>query len=115
MVATSPFRSSLLALLLLVGMALPCTADFGSSYTADPPSEPAAPADAGEKAATTSPGGEASSVANNSGMQREYARLAQLLNSEDRSGRNEAASTLLKVRPSDVPNADTRKLIARGY
>jgi len=51
----------------------------------------------------------------NSGLQREYARLAQALNSDDHFGKSEAAETLLKVRPSDVANADTRKLIARGY
>jgi hypothetical protein len=51
----------------------------------------------------------------NSGLQREYARLAQALNSDDHFGKSEAAETLLKVRPSDVANTDTRKLIARGY
>jgi hypothetical protein len=51
----------------------------------------------------------------NSGLQREYARLAQLLNSTDTFGKQEAAETLLRVRPSDVANAETRKLIARGY
>ena len=50
-----------------------------------------------------------------SALQREYARLAQLLNSDDTLGRNEAVDSLLKVRPTDVANADTRKLIARGY
>jgi hypothetical protein len=49
------------------------------------------------------------------GLQREYARLAQSLNSGDVFEKREAAETLLKVRPSDVANADTRKLIARGY
>jgi hypothetical protein len=48
-------------------------------------------------------------------LQREYARLAQLLNSNDTFGKQEAAQTLLRVRPSDVANAETRKLIARGY
>ncbi|MCC7474511.1 MAG: HEAT repeat domain-containing protein [Pirellulales bacterium] len=48
-------------------------------------------------------------------MQREYARLAQLLNSTDHFGKREAAETLLRVRPSDVENLETRKLIARGY
>src|SRR5262245_8906343 len=51
----------------------------------------------------------------NSSLQREYARLAQLLNSDDHFGKREAAETLLRVRPSDVANPDTRKLIARGY
>lgn len=51
----------------------------------------------------------------NSSIQREYARLAQLLNSDDTFGKREAASTFLRVRPSDVANPDTRKLIARGY
>jgi hypothetical protein len=51
----------------------------------------------------------------NSGLQREYARLAQLLNSNDTFGKKEAAETLLRVRPSDVANPETRKLIARGY
>ena len=41
--------------------------------------------------------------------------MAQLLNSDDTFGKREAAESLLKVRPSDVANADTRKLIARGY
>jgi hypothetical protein len=50
-----------------------------------------------------------------SGLQREYARLAQLLNSTDTFGKQEAAQTLLRVRPGDVANAETRKLIARGY
>jgi hypothetical protein len=50
-----------------------------------------------------------------SGLQREYARLAQLLNSNDTFGKQEAAQTLLRVRPGDVANAETRKLIARGY
>lgn len=49
------------------------------------------------------------------GLQREYARLAQQLNSDDVFKKREAAETLLKVRPGDVANADTRKLIARGY
>ncbi len=57
--------------------------------------------------------GEASPVSGE--LQREYARLAQLLNSTDTIGRREAADTLLRVRPSDVANPDTRKLIARGY
>ena len=51
----------------------------------------------------------------NSNLQREYARLAQLLNSDDVFGKREAAESLLKVRPGDVASADTRKLIARGY
>jgi hypothetical protein len=51
----------------------------------------------------------------NSALQREYARLAQLLNSNDTFGKREAASTFLRVRPSDVANPETRKLIARGY
>jgi hypothetical protein len=51
----------------------------------------------------------------NSGLQREYARLAQALNSDDVFGKRDAAEQLLRVRPSDVPNAETRKLIARGY
>lgn len=50
-----------------------------------------------------------------SSLQREYARLAQLLNSDDHFGRQEAAQTLLRVRPGDVANPDTKKLIARGY
>ena len=50
-----------------------------------------------------------------SNLQREYARLAQLLNSDDTFGKKEAAASLLKVRPNDVASADTRKLIARGY
>jgi hypothetical protein len=50
-----------------------------------------------------------------SGLQREYARLAQLLNSTDVFGKKEAAETLLRVRPGDVANPETRKLIARGY
>lgn len=50
-----------------------------------------------------------------SSLQREYARLAQLLNSDDTFGRREAAETLLRVRPNDVANPETRKLIARGY
>lgn len=50
-----------------------------------------------------------------SNLQREYARLAQLLSSDDTLGKRKAASTLLRVRPSDVANPDTRKLIARGY
>jgi len=50
-----------------------------------------------------------------SALQREYARLAQLLNSTDTHGRREAADTLLRVRPNDVANPETRKLIARGY
>lgn len=51
----------------------------------------------------------------NSNLQREYARLAQLLNSDDTLGKRKAASALLRVRPSDVANPDTRKMIARGY
>lgn len=51
----------------------------------------------------------------NSGLQREYARLAQLLNSDDTFGKQDAAQTLLRVRPGDVANTETRKLIARGY
>jgi hypothetical protein len=54
-------------------------------------------------------------TAGSGGLQREYARLAQLLNSNDVFGKQEAAQTLLRVRPSDVANAETRKLIARGY
>src|SRR5262245_38578570 len=50
-----------------------------------------------------------------SGLQREYARLAQALNSSDTFAQNDAAETLLKVRPNDVANPETRKLIARGY
>src|SRR5438105_3098771 len=50
-----------------------------------------------------------------SNLQREYARLAQLLNSDDTFGKREAVDAFLKVRPSDVPDANTRKLIARGY
>jgi hypothetical protein len=50
-----------------------------------------------------------------SGLQREYARLAQDLNSDDTFRRSEAATTLLKVRPGDIPNKETRTLIARGY
>jgi hypothetical protein len=61
-----------------------------------------------------SPGAPAASPAGSS-LQREYARLAQLLNSDDTFGKQEAASTFLRVRPSDVANPDTRKLIARGY
>jgi hypothetical protein len=56
-----------------------------------------------------------SSATGDSALQREYARLAQLLNSNGVFGKREAADTLLRVRPSDVANADTRKLIARGY
>ena len=50
-----------------------------------------------------------------SALQREYARLAQQLNSTDSRTRREAADTLLRVRPNDVANPETRKLIARGY
>jgi hypothetical protein len=57
----------------------------------------------------------ADSATGDSALQREYARLAQLLNSNDVFGKREAADTLLRVRPGDVTNADTRKLIARGY
>lgn len=66
-----------------------------------------------EKPATTS-GESASPAPPNSALQREYARLAQLLNSDDHK-RSEAIDSLLKVRPSDVASADTRKLIARGF
>jgi hypothetical protein len=65
----------------------------------------------GETVASSS----ADSAAADSALQREYARLAQLLNSNDVFDKREAAQTLLRVRPSDVANADTRKLIARGY
>src|SRR5262245_2367411 len=51
----------------------------------------------------------------NSSLQREYARLAQLLNSDDMFGKQEAATTFLRVRPGDVANPETKKLIARGY
>jgi hypothetical protein len=50
-----------------------------------------------------------------SNLQREYARLAQLLNSDDTFGKRDAVDALLKVRPSDVTDPNTRKLIARGY
>src|SRR5689334_24340696 len=57
----------------------------------------------------------ASAAPADSNLQREYARLAQLLNSTDSRGQSEAAESLLKVRPSDVADPNTRKLIARGY
>src|SRR5437868_3471978 len=44
-----------------------------------------------------------------SNLQREYARLAQLLNSSDSRGVDEAEDSLLKVRPSDVADPNTRK------
>src|SRR5262245_41216756 len=75
--------------------------------------EAAAPA--ARPAATTSNTPAADAAPVSSGIQREYARLAQLLNSTDTFGKREAAETFLRVRPSDVPDANTRKLIARGY
>ena len=53
--------------------------------------------------------------ANSDALQAEYARLAQLLNSDDTWGKKEAATTLLVVRPQDVADPAVRKLIARGY
>ncbi len=68
-----------------------------------------------EDVAGSSGSARASSAPANSNLQREYARLAQLLNSSDTRGQEEAAETLLKVRPGDVADPNTRKLIARGY
>jgi WD40 repeat protein len=80
---------------------------------ADAPSTNSAPATEGSaSSAGASAGGGAAASSN---LQREYARLAQLLNSDDTFGKREACESLLKVRPSDVASADTRKLIARGY
>src|SRR5262245_5676869 len=47
-------------------------------------------------------------------LQAEYARLAQLLNTGDKWGKDEAAKTLLLVNPKDVADPEVRKLIARG-
>jgi hypothetical protein len=70
--------------------------------------------DAEESSSTSAAPSTGASPAN-SNLQREYARLAQLLNSSDSRGQSEAADSLLKVRPSDVADLNTRKLVARGY
>jgi hypothetical protein len=49
------------------------------------------------------------------GLQAEYARLAQLLNTGDVFGKREALNALELVRPADVEDKATRQLIARGY
>jgi len=48
-------------------------------------------------------------------LEREYDRLAQVLNTGNRLERREAARTLMLVRPNDVVDAETRKMIARGF
>jgi hypothetical protein len=83
-----------------------CFTQLRADETTTPAATPAA-ATANQPAADSAPA--------SGGIQREYARLAQLLNSSDTFGKQEAADTFLRVRPSDVPDPNTRKLIARGY
>jgi hypothetical protein len=68
-----------------------------------------------QESAGSSQSAPASSSAASNDKEREYARLAEMLRSGELREQVEAVEALEKVRPSDVADANTRKLIARGY
>jgi hypothetical protein len=87
MACDSRFRFVLLATFVALGSALPVFAEFG-----DASDSPAPPAAAPEGAPAPASSGDAAPA--NSNLQREYARLAQLLNSTDVFGKREACSPI---------------------
>jgi hypothetical protein len=93
------------------------TPDSAASLSTEPPSEPA---DNSESAKASSPEvnpfrEQKAETQSDEQRQAEYSRLAKGLYSDVAFVRQSSVTSLLTVRPTDVTDPNTRKLIARGY
>jgi hypothetical protein len=104
------------ALAIWIGIQCPslCLAQVARSAPKNGPQTGRGKAAAARPPSATAPM-PAAAPASQGDLQAEYARLAQLLNTGDKWGKEEAAKTLLLVNPKDVSDPEVRKLIARGY